>query len=134
MRYRYYSLVPITFVLMVAAGCGSSSYNSNPPTNPTPTPTPTPAPSGATPVAIPNGASVLGTDAFRPNPTMIAVGGSVTWTNTDVVAHTATSNSSVWNSSTIAPGAQFSFTFPNAGTFPYHCTFHPGMVGTIVVQ
>jgi plastocyanin len=25
-------------------------------------------------------------------------------------------------------------TFQNAGTFPYHCSIHPGMVGTITVH
>jgi plastocyanin len=25
-------------------------------------------------------------------------------------------------------------TFPNAGTFPYHCAIHPGMVGTVTVR
>jgi plastocyanin len=25
-------------------------------------------------------------------------------------------------------------TFPSAGTFPYHCSIHPGMVGTVTVQ
>jgi plastocyanin len=24
--------------------------------------------------------------------------------------------------------------FTSAGTFPYHCTIHPGMVGTVRVQ
>jgi plastocyanin len=30
--------------------------------------------------------------------------------------------------------ATFSFTFPKAGTFAYHCTIHPFMKGTIVVS
>jgi plastocyanin len=25
-------------------------------------------------------------------------------------------------------------TFSTAGTIPYHCTIHPGMMGSIVVQ
>jgi plastocyanin len=32
------------------------------------------------------------------------------------------------------PGGRFTFTFQNAGTFRYHCTIHPGMVGTVVVR
>jgi plastocyanin len=34
----------------------------------------------------------------------------------------------------VAPGGQFSLTLPTAGTFRYHCTIHPGMVGTVVVR
>jgi plastocyanin len=39
-----------------------------------------------------------------------------------------------WDSSAIQTGGgTFSFTFTKAGTFTYHCNFHPSMHGTIVV-
>ena len=63
-----------------------------------------------------------------------AAGTTVTWTNTDAVAHTSTSDLPGWNSGVVAPGGQFSFAFQTAGTFAYHCTIHPGMVGTVVVH
>lgn len=31
-------------------------------------------------------------------------------------------------------GGRFSFEFQSAGTFPYRCTIHPGMVGTVTVR
>lgn len=38
------------------------------------------------------------------------------------------------NSGNIASGGgQFQHTFANAGSFPYHCTIHPGMTGTVTV-
>jgi plastocyanin len=58
----------------------------------------------------------------------------VTWTNTDSIAHDVTSDTGVWNSTSMAPGTQFTFTFQTKGTFPYHCAVHPGMVGTVNVQ
>jgi plastocyanin len=64
----------------------------------------------------------------------VAVGTTVTWRNTDSTSHTSTSNAPGWNSGTVAPGGQFSFAFQTAGTFPYHCAIHPGMVGTVVVR
>jgi plastocyanin len=76
----------------------------------------------------------LGNRAFNPDDLTVSVGTSVTWTNTDAVAHTSTSDTRVWDSGAVAPGAQFSTTFQNAGTFRYHCTIHPGMVGTVTVQ
>jgi plastocyanin len=85
-------------------------------------------------VTIPTGAEVLGNRAFAPDDVTIATGTTLTWTNTDAVAHTATSDSSAWNSGAIAPGGRYSFTFETPGTFAYHCTIHPGMVGTVVVR
>jgi plastocyanin len=64
----------------------------------------------------------------------VAVGATVTWMNSDSIAHTSTSDTNGWNSGVVAPGGQFSFTFQTAGTFPYHCAIHPGMVGTVVVR
>jgi plastocyanin len=34
----------------------------------------------------------------------------------------------------VPPGGEFSFTFKTAGTFPYHCAIHPGMVGRVVAR
>jgi plastocyanin len=58
----------------------------------------------------------------------------VTWTNRDVIAHTSTADGGAWNSGTIAAGGTFSRTFTSAGSFPYHCAIHPGMIGTVTVQ
>jgi len=64
----------------------------------------------------------------------VDLGTTVTWMNTDSVAHTSTSNVTGWDSGILAPGGQFSVAFQNAGTFSYHCAIHPGMVGTVVVH
>ena len=124
-------------VMAFAAGCGSSSSPAPTPTptpapTPTPTPSPTPSPTGA--VSITTNAMNKGANAYSPNPLAVTVGGSVTWTNTDSIAHTSTSDSGVWNSGAIAAGASFTATFPTAGSFTYHCSIHPGMVGTVTVQ
>jgi plastocyanin len=83
---------------------------------------------------IPVGAAGLGTTAYSPDAINVSAGDTVTWMNTDSIAHTSTSDASGWNSGIVAPGGQFSRTFPNAGTFSYHCAIHPGMVGTVVVR
>jgi plastocyanin len=123
-------LVPGAIILaLLTAAC--SGGNSSPAT-PTPTPTPT---GPTTTVTIPTGARNLTTTAYAPNPVTVSRGASVTWVNNDSIAHTASSNdSTTFNSGTIAPGGSFSMTFQNAGTFPYRCTIHPNMVGTVTVQ
>jgi len=126
-----FRFVLLAGVLTMATACGSS--NSATPSSPTPTPTSTPTSGGST-VSIPTGAQTLGSAAYVPNPITVAVGTAVTWTNTDGIAHTVTSNTGVFSSGTLGPGQSFSFTFPSAGTFQYHCSFHAGMVGSVVVQ
>ena len=125
--------IRLTLAVVLSLGalaCGSD-YSS--PSTPSPTPAPvTGGPSSA--ITIPMGAEVLGNRAFVPGNLEISVGTTVTWTNTDSVGHTSTSNGSGWDSGLIAPGRGFSFTYQTAGTFPYHCTIHPGMVGTVVVR
>lgn len=58
----------------------------------------------------------------------------MTWTNTDSVSHTSTANGGAWDSGTIAPGGSFSVALSKTGTFQYHCTIHPGMIGTVSVE
>lgn len=132
-------LAAASLVLMTAVACGDSYSSPSPAPTPMPAPSPTPAPSPApvgttSSVSIPMGASTLGNRAFSPAELTIAVGTTVTWTNTDSVAHTSTSDAPGWNSGIASPGGQFSTSFQTAGTFPYHCAIHPGMTGAVVVR
>ena len=72
--------------------------------------------------------------AFIPAQTEVAVGTTVTWTNSDTVPHTATATDRSFDSSILDPGQSFSYTFEEAGTFDYTCLVHPQMEGTIVVR
>jgi plastocyanin len=73
--------------------------------------------------------------AFNPGELTIAAGTTVTWTHGDPdVPHTATSDDDVFDSGNLNEGDEFSFTFDEAGTFPYFCSVHPTMEGTIVVE
>jgi plastocyanin len=111
-------------LLTLTAGCGSSSS----PSTPSPTSGPT------TNVSMVNGASLLTSTAYAPNPVNITVGTTVMWVNNDNTAHTSTADGGAWSSPSIAPGGQFTRTFSSAGTFTYHCTIHPNMIGTVNVQ
>ena len=70
--------------------------------------------------------------SFGPAEITIAVGGTVTWTNTDDQAHTATSSGN-FDTGSIAAGAAASVTFDRPGTFTYICSFHPFMTATVTV-
>ena len=73
--------------------------------------------------------------AFSPATLTIKVGDTITWTNQDSASHTVTSDSGTeLNSATLVNTQTYSHTFNTAGTFPYHCSIHPGMKATIIVQ
>jgi plastocyanin len=106
--------------------------------SPTPSTTPTPTP---TPIATPTATPITGQAnvsisnfAFVPSMLTVSVGTTVIWTNQDPVAHTVTSVDDLFDSGNIAPGATFSHTFEQKGTFDYQCTIHPFMTGEIIVE
>lgn len=72
--------------------------------------------------------------SFDPTPLTIGVGDSVTWTNVDQFAHTATADDGSFDSSDIDPNAEYTHTFGSAGDIKYHCDIHLHMTGRIVVK
>jgi plastocyanin len=126
---KHIQLASLLAGVVALAGCGGGS--SSPMST---TPTPTPGGTSPTTVAIPLGASVQTTAAYVPDSITVSVGTIVKWTNNDNVAHDVTSKNNVFFSGNMGPGATFSQTFQSTGSFPYYCTIHPGMVGTVTVQ
>jgi len=74
-------------------------------------------------------------NSYAPNPVSVRVGQTIAWHNADAITHTATQDSGGFNTGSVAAGATSAAAMMNtAGTFTYHCTIHPGMVGTVNVQ
>ncbi len=72
---------------------------------------------------------------YKPESITVPKGTTVTFTNRDSTAHTATSKQSgVFESGPIDPGKSGKVTLDKSGTFTYYCLFHPFMKGTIVVE
>jgi plastocyanin len=71
--------------------------------------------------------------AFAPLSITVKAGTTVTWVNQDTMPHTVTADDGSFDSGSLAQGATFSQTFTKAGTYPYHCTFHSSMHGTVTV-
>jgi plastocyanin len=59
---------------------------------------------------------------------------TVTWVNKDGIPHAIASNDSLFKSKVLETDQEYSHTFTEAGTYPYHCSIHPKMVGQIVVK
>ena len=73
---------------------------------------------------------------FDPNSLAVKSGDSVVWKNDDRKTHTATADSgSVPDTGDIETGKSSSpQKFPSAGTYKYHCEYHPMMKGQITVS
>jgi plastocyanin len=71
---------------------------------------------------------------YSPTTLTVSVGTTVTWKNTDTIQHSVTSDTGLFDSGLFSPGGSYTHTFDTAGTYPYHCTIHAGMVGTIIVH
>jgi plastocyanin len=48
--------------------------------------------------------------------------------------HNIVADDGSYNSGPLAPGATFTHAFTAAGSYPYHCSIHPNMRGTITVN
>lgn len=96
-------------------------------------------------VVIPAGAYLPenAAQAYTPLEITVPVGTTVRWVNEDATAHTVTSGESDgtvgspdgrFDSGFINPGDSYSFTFTEAGVFPYFCLPHPWMQGVVTVD
>jgi plastocyanin len=69
---------------------------------------------------------------FEPRQITVRAGDTVEWTNSDIVAHTATAGDRSWDVNA-APRQVGRMVMKAAGTVSYFCRYHPNMRGEIVV-
>jgi plastocyanin len=125
------SSAAIAAVIIAATGCGGAGAYGNSPTSPGNPGTP-----GATCTPGNGTVCLVSSNAFDPSQVSIAAGSSITFNNGSGTTHnvTFTTAGSPANVSDFASGTRV-VTFPNAGTFNYHCTIHGlSMSGVVVVQ
>jgi plastocyanin len=72
--------------------------------------------------------------AFQPADLTVSVGDTIVWANKDPFPHTVTSKSAAFDSKQIEAGASWSYRARYKGDYPYVCTLHPTMSGTIHVK
>ena len=115
-------LAGIIVVGLSVWSCGGSS--SSPGANPA-----APAPAGE-----PTTISIMGesgAQSFSPNPASVAQGTLVVWRNMDNKVHHIVLNDGSLDAGDIGPGASSRALRLDANGANYHCTIHPGMVGSI---
>ena len=114
------------FVLVLAclsAGCASGQ-------NPV-------SPAGATPAPATVNTITIKDFTFSPATLTVKTGTTVTWVNEDGASHTIASDDGSkfpCTSPQLASRDSYPLAFTQAGTYPYHCSIHPSMKGTIIVE
>jgi plastocyanin len=77
---------------------------------------------------------VISGTAFKPATLTVNVGDRIEWKNDDPFAHTVTSSEGHFDSKAIAAGQTWTYRVNQKGQFPYLCTLHRTMKGTLVVR
>jgi plastocyanin len=115
---------------LILAACGShSSSATSPAASSTNTSTTSSAPSASA------GAQITISSFTFKTPATVTPGEQLTVSNSDSVEHTVTSDDgNSFNGSVVANGTA-TLTAPSTpGTYPFHCSIHPQMHGTLVVK
>ena len=90
------------------------------------------------------GAAIMGNPNYEPKELTVSKGSTIIVNNTDTMPHTITNGESVsdpntgntFDTSIIMGGesAQIDTSNIDMGTYPYYCTVHPYMRGTLIIQ
>ena len=109
-------------VVFSVSACGGGSGGASTPTAPS-------TPGGTTPMTI-TITRQAGVQSFSPNPAS-AGGQTVIFRNADSIVHRVQLNDGSLDTGDIAPGATSrAMQMPSGGT-NYHCSLHPGMIGSV---
>ena len=122
------SLVVVAAAAALVAGCGGSGTAK--------APTPSGDSSSSSNAAHSSGSGIkIDNFAFSPATLTVSGDGPIAVANDDSTAHTFTADDGhSFDTGPIDTGASTSVTAPKSGRYPYHCTIHPFMHGTLVVR
>ncbi|MFC0453276.1 cupredoxin domain-containing protein [Rhodococcus jostii] len=138
-------VLPILLAALALTACGSDSGDSSGSSESTHggdhSMSGMPSMSMSMPMSMPAGAEQPGdreiviTDFKYTLPGTFAPGEQVTVRNNDTAEHTVTADTGDLFDVEIEPGETATFTAPGQpGTFAFHCTYHPNMVGVLEVR
>ena len=121
MRSKHAAICGVVLWAVASSNCGGSDS----PMAPTPQP-----PSGPQPTTI----AIVGdrgAQSFNPNPATVAQGTTLVFRNSDNVVHRIVFNDNSFDSGNIGPGASSDGRAMPTNGANYHCSLHPGMIGSI---
>lgn len=132
-RLTSFATVAVMGLVPGLAACGGGGSSSSGTTT-TGRPSATTATS-ASAATTPGGSTItIRNFAYQPVIATVKAGTTITVKNADSATHTVTADNSAFDTGNISGGGTKTFTAPSRpGSFPYHCTIHPFMHGTLTV-
>ena len=136
---RATALVVIAFVSACAASAPTAATAApllTPTAGASATSTPLPSVANASPTIASGTVTIeMAEHFYSPSFITVRVGTTVVWKVVGVQSHDVHARDGSFNSSLMAPGNTFTYTFTKAGKFPYYCAPHEGdgMFGEIDV-
>src|SRR5215217_4499359 len=84
---------------------------------------------------VPGAADLNNDKAFVPPELNVPLHTIVSWSNDDSIDHTITADDyGLFDTGPISPGDTFDNVFDSTGLFGYHCSIHPFMRGSVIVN
>ena len=125
MQFHIVARTGAVALVLTCSGCGGG-YSGGNPNTPT-----TPPAGGPATIAI---VGDRGAQSFSPNPGSAGQNQMVVWRNNDNVTHRIVLNDGTIDTGDIAPGAATSPRQLSNDGVNYHCSIHPGMVGSVMAS
>jgi plastocyanin len=122
---RASSITMLLVTVAAVSACTKGSGVASTPTTPSSAP---PSPQIAVDVA-----EINGPYSFYPSPAMVVTSQTVVWRNRDTVTHHVVFDGNSIDTGTLAPGTLSQPMTIAVGTWNYHCSIHPTMVGSLTV-
>ena len=136
-------VLPTAVLLLAVGGCSSTAADkaATAPTTTVSTAPHSPSVTGPSSTPAPNSSPAtaevritIANFAFSPAKLTVHPGTTVTVVNNDTTTHTLTASGGAFDTGPINPGKSATITVPaTAGTYPYVCTIHASMLGTLTV-
>jgi plastocyanin len=133
-NHRSWLWVPGLILVVVLTACSSSSSSSSTPSS---VASATATGSSAGQKTATSDTIVIKNFMFAPASVTVSPGAVVTVKNEDSVTHTVTekADSKLFNTGPVSPGQTKTFKAPDKpGSYPFLCTIHQYMTGTLVVS
>jgi len=89
--------------------------------------------SGAAPASVNHQVQIKGF-VFEPESLRVKAGDTITFTNLDIVPHTATARDKSWDTGNLAQNDAATITVEAGMTTDYFCVYHPNMVAKLSIE